>query len=117
MKPVQKIGRGRGEAYGKPGKHGGQIAYGRGDVQLTWDYYYYAKADEELGLKGELIANYDRTLETEISAQIMVLVITEGWFTGRKFSSYLPAKGHAAPLRWPRLSEQARGLDKWIAAS
>lgn len=38
------------------------------DVELQ-----LAKADEELGVKGELIANYDRALETEISAQIMVL--------------------------------------------
>jgi hypothetical protein len=28
MQPVPEIGRGRGKAYGKPGKHGGQIAYG-----------------------------------------------------------------------------------------
>ena len=38
MQPVPEIGRGRGKAYGKPGKHAGQIAYGRGDVQLTWDF-------------------------------------------------------------------------------
>jgi hypothetical protein len=37
MQPVPEIGRGRGQAYGKPGKHGGQIAYGRGDVP-TRDY-------------------------------------------------------------------------------
>jgi hypothetical protein len=36
MQPVEEIGRGRGYPYGKPGKHGGQIAYGRGHVQLTW---------------------------------------------------------------------------------
>ncbi|RZL27965.1 MAG: hypothetical protein EOP64_05915 [Sphingomonas sp.] len=50
MQPIPKIGRGRNYPYGKPGKHGGQIAYGRGDVQLTCDYNY-AKAYEKLGLR------------------------------------------------------------------
>jgi hypothetical protein len=111
MQPVQEIGRGRGEAYGKPGKHRGQVAYGRGDVQLTWDYNY-AKADEELGLKGELIANYDRALETEISAQIMVLGMTEGWFTGRKFSSYLPVKGLATLPQFTSARRIINGVDR-----
>jgi hypothetical protein len=97
MQPIPEIGRGRTYPYGKPGKHGGQVAYGRGDIQLTWDYNY-AKADEELGLKGELIANYDRALETDISAQIMVLGMTKGWFTGKRFASYLPAKGLATRI-------------------
>src|SRR3954470_16178611 len=37
MKPVPEIGRGKGHAYGLPGKHGGQAPYGRGFIQLTWD--------------------------------------------------------------------------------
>src|SRR5689334_14433111 len=36
MKPVEEIGKGRGRAYGVP-KANGQIYYGRGYVQLTWD--------------------------------------------------------------------------------
>jgi hypothetical protein len=34
---VAKFGRGKGKAYGKPGEHRGQITYGRGDVQLSWN--------------------------------------------------------------------------------
>jgi hypothetical protein len=49
---VPEIGLGRAKAYGK---HAGQIAYGSGDVQLTWDYND-ERAYEELGLNGELIA-------------------------------------------------------------
>ena len=99
MQPVPEIGRGRGKAYGKPGEHGGQIAYGRGDVQLTWDYNY-EKADNELGLKGALLENFDRALDAEISARIMVRGMTDGWFAGdkvgrHKFSRHLPAKGAA----------------------
>ena len=36
--------------------------------------------------------------ETEISAQIMVLGMTEGWFTRKRFASYLPAKGPATTV-------------------
>ncbi|MES3152936.1 hypothetical protein [Sphingomonas faeni] len=111
MQPVPEIGRGRGKAYGKPGKHGGQIAYGRGDVQLTWDYNYQ-RADEELGLKGALTSNYDRAMETEISAQIMVLGMTEGWFTGKRFASYLPATGRATVAQFTSARRIINGIDR-----
>jgi hypothetical protein len=111
MQPVPEIGRGRGKPYGKPGKHGGQIAYGRGDVQLTWDYNYQ-KADDELGLKGALTSNYDRAMETEISASIMVLGMTEGWFTGKSFASYLPTKGAATPKQFTSARRIINGVDR-----
>ncbi|PTQ59732.1 chitinase class I [Sphingomonas aurantiaca] len=111
MQPIPEIGRGRNYPYGKPGKHGGQIAYGRGDVQLTWDYNY-ERADDELGLKGALTSNYDRALETDISAKIMVLGMTEGWFTARKFSTYLPAKGAATPVQFTSARRIINGIDR-----
>ncbi|MEG8051017.1 hypothetical protein QP178_14470 [Sphingomonas aurantiaca] len=111
MQPVPEIGRGRNYPYGKPGKHSGQIAYGRGDVQLTWDYNY-ERADNELGLKGALTSNYDRALETEISAKIMVLGMTEGWFTARKFSTYLPAKGPATLVQFTSARRIINGIDR-----
>ncbi len=111
MQPVPEIGRGRGKPYGKPGKHGGQIAYGRGDVQLTWDYNY-EKADDELELKGAITSNYDRAMGTEISAAIMVLGMTEGWFTGKSFASYLPAKGAATPKQFTSARRIINGVDR-----
>ncbi len=111
MQPVPEIGRGRGKPYGKAGKHAGQIAYGRGDVQLTWDYNY-ERADSELGLKGALTSNYDRAMETEISASIMVLGMTEGWFTGKSFASYLPAKGVATPKQFTSARRIINGVDR-----
>ena len=111
MQPVPEIGRGRGKAYGKPGKHKGQVAYGRGDVQLTWDYNY-ERADAELELKGALTSNYDRAMETEISAQIMVRGMTEGWFTGKRFSSYLPAKGPATAVQFTSARRIINGVDR-----
>lgn len=116
MQPVPEIGRGRGKAYGNPGKHGGQVPYGRGDVQLTWDSGY-ERADDELGLKGALISNYDRALETEISARIMVRGMTEGWFAsdkgGRhKFSRHLPPKGSATSQQFAASRRIINGVDR-----
>ena len=111
MQPVPEIGRGRGKAYGKPGKHGGQVAYGRGDVQLTWDFNY-DRADRELGLKGALTSNYDRAMETEISAKIMVLGMTGGWFTGKSFGTYLPSKGKATVAEFTSARRIINGIDR-----
>lgn len=61
--------------------------YGRGYVQLTWDYNYQ-KADDELGLGGDLFADPDLAMKADIAAQIMVRGMDEGWFTGKKNSDY-----------------------------
>jgi hypothetical protein len=88
MQPIAEYGRGRGRKYGKPGRNHGQIPYGRGDVQLTWDTNY-ERADRELGLGGALIANYDLALDPAISYRIMSRGMLEGWFTGKKLSDYI----------------------------
>ena len=87
MQPIAEYGRGKGRKYGVKGKHG-QVAYGRGYVQLTWDYNY-EKADDELGLRGALIADYDLALRPDIAADIMVRGMEEGWFTGKANRAYL----------------------------
>lgn len=89
LRPIREYGKGRGRRYGRPGRHKGQIAYGRGDVQLTWDYNY-ERADRELGLGGALIANYDLALDPEVSKRIMARGMKEGWFTGKRLGTYLP---------------------------
>lgn len=71
MQPVTEIGCGRDKPYGVPGKYGGQVPYGRGDVRLTWDGNY-EKADDELGLNGPLLADFNLALDTKMSACIMV---------------------------------------------
>lgn len=55
--------------------------YGRGDVQLTW-LANYEKADRELKLEGKLVANLDLALDPRVSAQVMLVGMTEGWFAG-----------------------------------
>lgn len=86
MEPINEYGKGKGKSYGKPGKYG-DIPYGRGYVQLTWDYNY-EKADKELGLNGSLLKSFERALEPEIASAIAVRGMKEGWFTGKKLSDY-----------------------------
>lgn len=90
MQPIREYGRGRGMKYGKPGKHG-QVAYGRGYVQITWDYNY-ERADKELGLNGALTKDYELALRPDIAAAIMFEGMAEGWFTGKKLSDYIRGK-------------------------
>lgn len=88
LKPIEEYGKGKGKAYGKAGRHG-QSQHGRGLVQLTWDENY-ERADEELDLGGELVADFDKALEPEIAVAIMIKGMAEGWFTGKSLSDYLP---------------------------
>jgi hypothetical protein len=88
LKPQAEWGKGEGRPYGKPGKHG-QPQYGRGLVQLTWDKNY-EWADKALGLNGSLLENFDRALEPEISAAILVKGMEAGAFTGKSLADYLP---------------------------
>ncbi|WP_374657405.1 hypothetical protein [Phenylobacterium sp.] len=89
MAPVREYGKGVGKTYGEPGRNGGQVAYGRGDVQLTWDENY-ERADRELALNGALVADYDLALDPKISARILVAGMEGGWFTGKGLRLFLP---------------------------
>lgn len=60
--------------------------HGRGFVQLTWEYNY-KKASEKLGV--DLISDPDKALDPKVSAEILVLGMIEGWFTGKKLSDYI----------------------------
>jgi len=90
--------------------------YGRGLVQLTW-LYNYEKADEECakaGLikAGELVANLDLAMRPDIAAFIMRKGMVEGWFTGKSFSTYLPASGTATRTQYINSRRIINGLDK-----
>lgn len=60
---------------------------GRGYVQLTWKNNY-AKAAKIVGI--DLITNPDLAMRADIAAKIMISGMSEGWFTGKSCSSYLP---------------------------
>lgn len=92
MKPIAEFGKGKGRKYGKPGRNGGQVPYGRGFVQTTWDDNY-ERTDRELGLNGALIANYDLMLnDAAMAAKAAITGMREGWYTGKKLSDYITLK-------------------------
>lgn len=110
MQPIREVGHGKGKAYGKPGPHGGQIAYGRGLVQLTWPENY-ARADKELGLGGALVRDYDLALNPDVAVSIMRDGMIGGWFTGKGFKDYLP-KGAADRAAFKAARRIINGTDR-----
>jgi hypothetical protein len=60
--------------------------YGRGFVQLTWEDNY-KKAGKRLGI--DLTTNPDKAMDPEIAAEVLVVGMMEGWFTGKKLSDYI----------------------------
>lgn len=92
MQPIEEQGKGHGQRYGKKVKHSGQvytmpdhIYYGRGYVQITWyeNYQYLRK------LIGKDLLNYPKlALVPNIAAQIMLVGMTKGAFTGMKLDTY-----------------------------
>jgi len=64
--------------------------YGRGFVQLTWERNYKAMGRR---LNMDLTSDPDVVMKPEVSAQILVVGMLEGIFTGKKLSDYLtPAR-------------------------
>jgi hypothetical protein len=63
--------------------------FGRGFVQLTWDYNY-DKASKALGLIDErdLVAHPDVALDSLIATRCLFRGMAEGWYTGRKLGQY-----------------------------
>lgn len=91
LKPIEEWGKGKGRPYAAPGKYG-QSQHGRGLVQLTWDRNY-EWADKALGLGGSLLKNFNRALEPEIAADILVKGMEAGAFTGKKLADYITGRG------------------------
>jgi len=92
--PIREYGKGQGKRYGvpgarmdgKPGKNLRQAPYGRGDVQLTWEDNYEV-IDEELGLGGRLLNDFDLILrEPDLSAKAMIVGMLKGLFTGKSLN-------------------------------
>lgn len=107
MTPIPEVGRGKGKPYGVKTQYGGQVAYGRGLVQLTWQSGY-ERADAELGLNGALLKNFDLALEPKIAGLIMWRGMSEGWFTTKKFDDYF----HGSQSDWKGARKIINGTDK-----
>lgn len=83
----------------------GQVYYGRGLVQLTWEANY-KKMGALLGV--DLVGNPDLALRPAIAAQIMFEGMTRGSFTGKKLADYFtPAK-----TDWINARRIINGTDK-----
>ena len=59
---------------------------GRGYVQLTWKVNY-KKAGDLIGVN--LVDEPDRAMEPAVAAEVIVLGMRDGWFTGKKLSRYI----------------------------
>lgn len=81
MKPISEYG---GTNYLKSKKY--YPYYGRGYVQLTWDYNY-RKAGTKLGV--DFIKNPGLLLQAQYAVPILVTGMREGWFTGKKLRDYI----------------------------
>lgn len=68
----------------------GHVYYGRGLVQLTWDFNYKKMGDL---LNIDLVNNPDRALEPRIAAAIMFEGMIRGTFTGKKLADYFNEVG------------------------
>jgi putative chitinase len=86
----------------------GNLFHGRGLVQLT-GRANYAKAAAKMGT--DLIGNPSLALQPDIAAKIMRYGMTEGWFTGKKLSSYLPATGWGTNAQFFACRKIINGLD------
>lgn len=87
---------------------------GRGYVQLTGKTNY-AKATaklQALGIDVDLVANPDRAMEPMIAAMVMVYGMLEGWFTSRKLSDDLPARGPGTLRQFVLSRDIINGTDK-----
>lgn len=110
MTPLREYGRGKGKAYGKPGKYG-QAQYGRGYVQLTWDKNY-ERADSGLGLDGKLLANFDLALDPTIAAGILIRGMQEGWFTAKKLGDFMAIDAAGSSDAFTKCRTIINGTDK-----
>ena len=95
-RPIREFTRGKGMKYGKPvvvkdpqGKKYRNVYYGRGYVQLTWDFNY-----RKMGklLKNRLLYEPDLALRPSVAYKIMSEGMRRGTFTQRKLSDYIHGK-------------------------
>jgi putative chitinase len=89
MQPVREVGRGNRKSYGYVEPPYGQIYYGRGLVQLTWQTNY-EKAGKLVG--EDLVQFPDKALDPHVAASILIVGMQEGMFTGVGISKYINAK-------------------------
>lgn len=74
--------------YWRKGKNG-KAYFGRGDIQITHEYNY-EKLGKRIGV--DLVGNPSLALDLDISAEIAIVGMLEGLFTGRKLTEFFNLK-------------------------
>jgi putative chitinase len=105
MQPINEYGRGRGMPYGEADTATGQIYYGRGFVQLTWERNYETMSDL-LGL--DFVHHPDLAMELDNATNIMFIGMVKGLFTGKSLSDYFSKSNED----WVSARKIINGLDK-----
>jgi putative chitinase len=82
---IREYGRGAGRKYGRPHPVTRQVYYGRGFVQLTWDYNY-SRMSSVVGV--DLMNNPDAALDLRNCVKITFFGMLNGSFTTKKLSDY-----------------------------
>ena len=94
MEPIPEYGEGAGHEYGEPCGPYGQVYYGRGYVQLTWEENYI-KGEQILADKYSVecpMHQYaHRMLEHEPAALVLFDGSIDGWFCGVGLPDYFNA--------------------------
>jgi hypothetical protein len=93
--PIEEYGKGKGHSYGNPvtitgsdGKKYTNTYYGRGYVQLTWDYNYKSMSQNIL-TNDSLYCNASLALDPGDAYRIMSYGMRKGSFTGKKLADYI----------------------------
>jgi len=111
--PLEEFGKGKGRKYGSPvklvidGKTYNNVYYGRGYVQLTWDFNY-KNLGAALGLGTQMLTNPSLALDPAIAYKIMSYGMRNGTFTGKKLADTI--SGTKCDYRTSR--KIINGLDK-----
>jgi len=105
MQPIEEYGKGRHLPYGKPDPTTGQVYYGRGFVQLTWERNYKTMSDL---LKVDLVHHPELALKLDNATNIMFIGMVKGLFTGKSLGNYFKGKTED----WVNARRIINGLDK-----
>ena len=113
LMPIEEIGKGKGKAYGVPGKYA-QAPYGRGLVQLTWDvnYEWADKICSDAGLipKGAILKDFSLVMRPDIATMILIKGMETGAFTGKRVGDYVGELGTVEGFRQAR--RVINGMDR-----
>lgn len=103
MAPVPEVGRGQGRPYGS--SVNGHVYYGRGYVQLTWNFNY-RKMGQLIGV--DLLNHPDLALNPTVASKILFEGMIRGSFTGKKLSDYFSG----ATADWINARRIINGTDR-----